>query len=70
MGLLDGAKDAFDENKDDLAQRAKDAVNSNEERIDSAVDRAGDFANEKTGGRFEGQIEQGEGFVQDKTGNL
>ncbi|MGD7731397.1 antitoxin [Propionibacteriaceae bacterium G57] len=70
MGLLDGAKDAFDENKDDLAERAKDAVNSNEERIDSAVDRAGDFANEKTGGRFEGQIEQGEGFVQDKTGNL
>lgn len=73
MGLIDSIKNAFDgddSNDSGLVNKAKDAVNAQEERIDAGVEKAGDVIDEKTGGRFEGQVDQGQGFIQDKTGNL
>lgn len=45
MGLLDKAKDALNSDK-------------GEELSDQAIDRAKDFASEKTGGKFDDQIDQ------------
>ncbi|MBO1029850.1 antitoxin [Tessaracoccus sp. SD287] len=53
-----------------MVAKAKDALNTHEDRIDAGVEGAGDFVDDKTGGRFEGRIDQGQAAVQDKTGNL
>ena len=56
---------------DDLTNKAKDAVNSEkgEEFSDQGLDKATDFANDKTGGKFEDQINQGRDGVDGKLGN-
>ncbi|GAA1942508.1 MULTISPECIES: antitoxin [Brevibacterium] len=56
---------------DDLTNKAKDAVNSDkgEEFSDQGLDKATDFANDKTGGKFEDQINQGRDGVDGKLGN-
>ncbi|GAA1866247.1 antitoxin [Brevibacterium marinum] len=56
---------------DDLTNKAKDAMNSEkgEEVSDQGLDKAADFANDKTGGKFEDQINQGRDGADDKLGN-
>ena len=56
---------------EDLTNQAKDAVNSDkgEEFSDQGLDKATDFANDKTGGKFEDQINQGRDGVDGKLGN-
>ncbi|MBM6590422.1 MULTISPECIES: antitoxin [Brevibacterium] len=56
---------------DDLTNKAKDAMNSDkgEEFSDQGLDKATDFANDKTGGKFEDQINQGRDGVDGKLGN-
>ena len=56
---------------DDLTNKAKDAVNGEkgEEFSDQGLDKATDFANDKTGGKFEDQINQGRDGVDGKLGN-
>lgn len=73
MGLIDSIKNAFDgddSNDPAMVAKAKDALNTHEDRIDAGVEGAGDFVDDKTGGRFEGRIDQGQAAIQDKTGNL
>ena len=73
MGLIDSLKNAFDgddSNDPAVVTKAMGAVNSHEDRIDAGVDRAGDFVDEKSGGKFHGKVDQGQAFIQDKTGNL
>ncbi|MGA4668264.1 antitoxin [Propionibacteriaceae bacterium Y1923] len=73
MGLIDSIKNAFDgddSNDSSLVNKAKDVVNAQEDKIDAGVEKAGDFIDEKTGGKFEAQVDQGQSFIQDKTGNL
>lgn len=43
-----------------LFDKAKDALSGHEDQVDQATDKAGDFANEKTGGKYEDQINQGQ----------
>lgn len=50
----------------------KDKVNDvlgNEEQTDDALEKAADFANEKTGGKYADQVEQGRDFVDGKVGD-
>lgn len=56
---------------DDLTNKAKDAMNSDkgEEFSDQGLDKATDFANDKTGGKFEDQINKGRDGVDGKLGN-
>ena len=73
MGLIDSIKNACDgddSHDSDLVNKARDAANTHEERIDAGVTQTGDFVDDKTGGKFEGQVDQGQTFIQDKTGNL
>lgn len=67
MGLTDSVKGAFD---GDHADKAKNLANQHEEKIDQAVERAGDQLDERTGGKFAGQVDKGQEFIEGKTGNL
>ena len=72
MGLIDSIKNAFDgddSNDSDLVNKAKDAANTHDERIDAGVDQAGDFVDDKTGDKYQGHVDRGQDFIQDKTGN-
>ncbi|HVX46290.1 MAG TPA: antitoxin [Mycobacteriales bacterium] len=48
MGFLDDAKD-----------KAKDLMGGHEDQVDEGLDKAGDFADDKTGGKFSDQIDSG-----------
>lgn len=52
-----------------LFDQAKDLANQHEDKIDGAAEKAGEFASEKTGGKFDDQINQGVDFVQGQTGS-
>jgi hypothetical protein len=47
--------DKFDAIKD----KAKEALGQHGDKVDQGVDKAGDFADEKTGGKYSDQIDQG-----------
>lgn len=55
----------------DFADKAKDAVNSEQAEgvTDNALDKGADFANDKTGGKFEDQVNQGRDAADGKLGN-
>ena len=48
MGMMDEMKD-----------KAQDAIGEHGDKIDEGMDRAGDFADEKTGGDHREQIDKG-----------
>lgn len=47
---------------------AKKFVDEHDEQVDQVLDKAGDIVNEKTGGQYGDQIEQGVNFAQQQTG--
>ena len=49
-----------------IFDKAKDALGDNPEALDGAVDKASEFADEKTGGQYSEQIDQGADFARDK----
>ena len=50
----------------DFADKAKDSIG--EDQVNGAADKAGDFANEKTGNQHEDQVQQGTDALKDKFG--
>lgn len=69
MGIFDKAKEAFS-GDNALADKAKDAVNQHEAQVDQGIEKAGDMIDDKTGGKFADKVDQGQGYLEDKTGNL
>lgn len=59
MGIFDKAKDA-----------AQQGVDDHGEQVGQGVDQAGDFVNDKTGGKFGDQIGQGGDMAKDQLDNL
>jgi len=59
MGIFDKAKDM-----------AKQGVDEHGEQVGQGVDQAGDFINEKTGGKYGDQIDQGGEMAKDQLDNL
>ncbi|WP_370959136.1 antitoxin [Arthrobacter sp. RCC_34] len=51
---------------DDLKGKAQDLVQGNEQAIKDGIEKVGDFIDEKTGGKFAGQVDA----VQDGASNL
>lgn len=45
---------------DNLGDKAKDLAGEHADKVDEGIQQAGEFADEKTGGRFTDQIDQGE----------
>ena len=60
MGLFDKAKDALNDNKDKI----------DSDQLDGGIDKAGDFADEKTGGKYGEHIDKGQDFAKDKGGDF
>lgn len=69
MGIFDKVQEAAGGNGD-AVDKAKNLVNEHEQQVDQGIDKAGDPLDQKTGDRFGGQVDQGQQFLQDKTGNL
>ncbi|MGO4453725.1 antitoxin [Arthrobacter sp. RAF14] len=51
---------------DDLKGKAQDLVQGNEQAIKDGIEKVGDFIDEKTGGKFAGQVDA----VQDGASNF
>jgi hypothetical protein len=60
MGLLDDAKG--------LADKAKELAKEHEGQVEQAVEKAGDLIDEKTGGKYQDKVDQGQQFVEDRLG--
>ena len=54
MGFLDDAKKTVDEH---------------DEQVDAAIEKAGDIADDKTGGKYADKVDQAQDFAQEKTGD-
>jgi hypothetical protein len=54
MGFLDDAKKFADEHDD---------------QVDAAIEKAGDLADQKTGGKYAGQVDKAQDFAEEKTGD-
>ena len=48
----------------DMANKAKDFAGDHDAQSDEALDKAADFANERTGGGHDSQIQSGEDKVE------
>lgn len=52
----------------DFTEQAKDFADKHDEQIDKGMDKAGDAADEKTGGRYSEQIDKAVDAGQEHTG--
>jgi hypothetical protein len=55
---------------DNLKAKGEDLVDSHGEQVDQGIDKAGNLADERTGGEHGGQIEQGEQRLRDTLDGL
>lgn len=58
MGMFDNMKD-----------KAEDLAKEHPDQVNEGLEKAGDFANEKTGGKFEEQIDKGQDLARDRMGD-
>ena len=52
-----------------LADKAKNMASGHEDTVNQGIDKAGDTVDEKTGGKFEGQVDQGQDALRDRLGS-
>ena len=48
---------------------AKKLVDEHDEQVDTAIEKAGDLADDKTGGKYADQIDKAQDFAEEKTGD-
>ena len=53
-----------------IFDKAKDALSGQEDKVDAAVEKAGDMVDERTGDKYTEQVDQGQEMVTDKLGGL
>ncbi|MET7279810.1 antitoxin [Kribbella sp. NPDC005582] len=53
-----------------IFDKAKDALGEHGDKVDEGIDKAGDFADEKTGGEHADKIDQGQEFAKDRLDGL
>ena len=66
MGLFDSVGDMINKNKDKLGDLARE----HEDKIEAGIEQAGDFVDDKTGGKFAGQVDQAQGFANEQLDNI
>ena len=49
-----------------IFDKAKDVASQNADAVRQGVDKAGDFVDERTGGKFADQVDQGQEFVKNQ----
>lgn len=52
----------------DFMDRAKDFADKHDEQVDKGMERAGDEADERTGGKYGDKIDKGVDAAQERTG--
>ncbi len=62
MGFMDDAKDMLD--------KAKDAAAEQSESVKGGIDKAADFASDKTGGKYDEHIDKGADTAKDYVDGL
>ncbi|MDQ2783097.1 MAG: antitoxin [Actinomycetota bacterium] len=55
---------------DDIKNKAKDLVDGHGDKVDGGIDKAGDFADEKTGGQHADKVDMGQQKVRDGLDSL
>jgi hypothetical protein len=55
---------------DNLKDKATEAVDEHGDKIGEGLDKAGEFADEKTGGQYGEKIDQGTDMAKDQLDNL
>ncbi|MGI5505747.1 antitoxin [Lentzea sp. CA-135723] len=55
---------------DELKNKAKDLIGEHGDKVDQGVERAGQFADEKTGGKHSEHIDQGEDKLKEGLRNF
>jgi hypothetical protein len=55
---------------DDMKNKAQDLVDGHGDQVDQGIDKAGQMADERTGGQHGEQIAQGEQKVRDRLDSL
>ena len=55
---------------DNLKDKATEAVDEHGDKIGEGLDKAGEFADEKTGGKYGDKIDQGTDMARDQLDNL
>ena len=53
-----------------IFDRAKDALSSQRQQLDAAIENAGDFADEKTEGKYAEQVDKGQEMARDKLADM
>ncbi|WP_405056672.1 antitoxin [Kribbella sp. NBC_01505] len=53
-----------------IFDKAKDALGEHSDKVDEGIDKAGDFADEKTGGEHADKIDKGQEFAKDRLSGL
>ena len=53
----------------EFMDKAKDFADQHDEQVDQGLEKAGDFAGEKTGGKYDEQIDRGVDTAQERTGD-
>lgn len=53
---------------DDAMAKAKGLIDKNDEKVDDAIEKAGDLVDDKTGDKYADQINKGQDLLQEKTG--
>ena len=51
-----------------IFDKAKDALSEHSDKVDEGIDKGGDLVDEKTGGKYVGQVDQGQEFAKDRLG--
>ena len=49
--------------------KAKDAAEQHDDKVDQGLEKAGDFADQKTGGKYDDKIDKGVDAAQQRTGD-
>jgi hypothetical protein len=49
-----------------IFDRAKEALSGHNEQVEAVIDKAGDFIDEKTEGKYAEQVDQGQQMAKDK----
>ncbi len=51
-----------------IFDKAKDALSAHSDKADAGIDKLGDVADEKTGGKYAEHVDQGQQLAKDKLG--
>lgn len=49
----------------DFVEKAKDLASENKDKVKDGIEKAGDLIDEKTGGKYSGQVDKGQEAAED-----